>query len=488
MWQGFGESSWPGNLRPGRPRAPWGPVDERRGPGRPDGSLDTMTSARTPEPAPARQRAARVDGPALVLALAGASPEQRDDLRRALARLAALDAAHLSPLCGIAERSDGFTLTHAVAPGSVSWSELTDRRAATPAETVAVGLALCQALGALHTAGLAHGDVRPDRLLVSGAGIVELTGCGAAWTPGVRLAVVAADDVTALCAVLAAGIGPADSGAELARLVRLGADPDPAHRPAVSALGLALEAWGTPSLPDPELFTRGVPTSDPLGDGAPRDSDDSESTAAPAARVGSRPESFGALRTLRSLLPWFRSWSRGREFRAPVRPVMLTLAALIGLGLLARGVSGLVVRQVDHPAAPASQRAGHGEPDWPATVARLDAMRAAAMAGGSAIRLAAAVDPEGPAFARDVATMAARGQAGLRLLGGATTVRSAVALQVGADRAELEVVDTRTEFRLLGPTGRVVLAGPARSSMSWRVSLVRDGSGQPWRIHDAVRR
>jgi hypothetical protein len=110
------------------------------------------------------------------------------------------------------------------------------------------------------------------------------------------------------------------------------------------------------------------------------------------------------------------------------------------------------------------------------------------MTGGSAARLAMTVDPDGPAYARDVATMTARSSAGLRLVGGETTVRLAVALEVGVDRAEVEVVDTRADYRLVGPDGQVVLAGPARALASWRVSLVRDGSGQPWRIHDAVRR
>lgn len=424
--------------------------------------------------------------------MVGASREQRDDLRRALARLAALDAPHLSPLHGIAERPEGFSLTPAVVPGVVSWAELTARRPGTAAETVAVGLAVCQALGALHAAGLAHGGVRADRVLVSGAGIVELTGCGAAWTPGVRFAAVAADDVAALCTLLSIGIGRGDVGAELASLLALGAGPDPTRRPAVSALGLALEAWGTPSVPYPDLFTEGALTTEPVAEAAaPPETDDPAplGASAPASR-SRRRRTVGALRAILRR-PWFRGAPDGRSIRRPTSPVLLTLAAVIGVGLLGRGVAGLVVVRHDQPAGTATMTSappGQGEPDWRATVVRLDAMRTAALAGGSAVRLAAAVDPDGPAYARDVATMTAREHAGLHLVGGETSVRSAVALQVGSDRAELEVVDTRAEFRLVGQAGQVVMVGPARSSLSWRVSLVRDGSGQPWRIHDAVRR
>jgi hypothetical protein len=492
------------------------------------------------------------------LPLAGASLEQRDRLRRALARLAALDAPHLSPLRRIAERPDGFSLMHCVPAGPVSWAELTARRPATVAETVAVGLAMCQALGALHAGGLAHGGVRADLVLVSPRGVVELAGCAGAWGTGTDGVPTSADDVRDLVVLLEAGFEAGTLGGELALLLVRGADPDPAQRPTVPALGRALEAQCSPVGPFPDDFiapaapartgdgsvpavvpppgeaaagavpavlpglggpvrtgvrrlragsaapvvpVRGVPK--PVG--VARVSDDQAHAVVPGAlrRGGARrhvslprrPRSTDLLRVLfaHPLLsrrsasddpsPQRRSWGR---------PLLLGLAAVLGVVLILRGVTGLVGWGRDPVAVSGAPSAlagpGFEGTDWRGTVARLDAARMAAMAGGSAVRLAMAVDVGGPAYARDVATMTARAHAGLHLVGGAATVRSAVALEVGDERAEVEVVDTRADYRLVDPGGQVVLAGPARASASWRVSLVRDGSAQPWRIYDTVRR
>ena len=480
--------------------------------------------------------AARSQEQTSFLSMAGATVEQRDGLRRSLARLAALDAPHLSPLRRIAERPEGFSLTHRVPAGSVSWAELTARRPATVAETVAVGLALCQALGALHASGLAHGRVRADLVLVSPGGVVELAGCAAAWSPGADGVPTTADDVRDLVVLLEAGFQAGTLGGELALLLVRGADPDPTQPPSVPALGRALEAQCSPVAPFPDGFTKpaapagaagvcgdavpavalgaGVPepvgVADGSGDPAP-----AEVPGAGARRSLRRRGALLARRTstdaLRALpaRPLLRRrgasdqtpllWRRGASdhpsqwrSRSLGLPLLLGLAALLGVALVLRGVSGLAGWGEGPATVSAAPRAlaGAGAEgiDWRGTVARLDAARTAAMSRGSAVRLAMVVDPDGPAYARDVATMTARAHARLDLIGGETTVRSAVALAVGVDRAEVEVVDTRAAYRLVGPGGQVVLAGPARSSASWRVSLVRDGADQPWRIHDAVRR
>ena len=50
-----------------------------------------------------------------------------------------------------------------------------------PAERVrAIGGALAHALAALHAAGVAHGEVRADRIVVSPAGVPRLIGLGPA--------------------------------------------------------------------------------------------------------------------------------------------------------------------------------------------------------------------------------------------------------------------------------------------------------------------
>ncbi|MEO8776127.1 MAG: hypothetical protein ABI468_07400, partial [Candidatus Nanopelagicales bacterium] len=233
-------------------------MDDGRGQGPGYGTLAVMTITEKFVPAggfTAETNAARGSREQTsFLSLAGATLEQRDRLRRSLARLAALDVPHLSPLRRIAERADGFSLTYCVASGSVSWAELTARRPATVAETVAVGLALCQALGALHVSGLAHGRVGADLVRVSPGGVVELAGCAVAWSPGAGVVPTGADDVRDLVVLLTAGFDAGTLGGELALLLLRGADPDPAQRPTVPALGRALEAQCSPVAPFPSDF------------------------------------------------------------------------------------------------------------------------------------------------------------------------------------------------------------------------------------------
>lgn len=443
------------------------------------------------------------------LALPGQSRQTRDAVRRALARLAALDGPHLSPLCGICELDEGFRLTYDLAPGSLTWGELTARRPATAGETVALGLALCQALGALHSAGLSHGDVGPQTVLVSPGGLVQLADCAAAWpAPAGGAAWVRPDpraDVAGLVALLEPGFGPGPAPGDLRGLLVSGADPEHTDGPTIPELGQALETAGEPAVLRPDAFVRsGAPTTpspDQVGRGVEAATGPCDPATGPVTVVTQAPagqdRSPTGSRTSRAGHPVRLLRVGGARARA----VLLAGAALLGVLMVARGVVALASSApapVSMAAPGATRSAGGpalpvGGPDLPAaaelaaTLAALDAARGAALAAGSPARLAAAVDPDGPAYARDVATLSARAQAGLRLVGGATTVHSVRPVSVGPDRAELLVTDSRAPYRLVGPDGAVLLAGPARPAVSWRVSLTREGVTGPWRVFDAVR-
>lgn len=488
-------------------------MDYRPGTGFGPGTLGGMTSAVLSSPPPASPLPAEAPPQPRTVALAvGGHGDERDDVRRALARLAVLDAPHLAPLRRIAEDPQGFLLTHAVAPGAVSWAELVGRRAATSVETVTLGLALCQALGALHAAGLAHGAVAADTIVVSPTGRIELVDTGSAWSvpPGSvragRAGPTAAADVAALVAVLEPGFGPVSLGADLALLLVRGADPDPAQRPAVGRLGEALERAGRAEPVNPGAF--GTPATAPPPIGAARTG--SPATEPPPTKPstpGTEPE---------VAVPPVRGRSRPLLWRArSARLLLLVLAAVMGVVLMLQGAVGLLRAGAARPASgpdPAAPGApvpapaprlgpdpaaastagragvapGPAATDWASVLGSLDAGRAAAIAAGSPTRLAQVVDPLGPAYARDVVALRARTQAGLRLVGGRLQVRSATVRQTSADQVVLSVVDIRGPYRLVDPAGAVVFRGPARAAATWRVVLALGPTGG-WRTHEATR-
>ena len=103
-----------------------------------------------------------------------------------------------------------------------------------PAGILAVLARLAAALAALHGIGLAHGDVRSDRLLCTAAGEPLLVG----WVPGAS----PADDVEGLSRWAVEVLPPGCVDATVVGLVVRGADPDPLQRPPMSRLA---EAFGS---------------------------------------------------------------------------------------------------------------------------------------------------------------------------------------------------------------------------------------------------
>jgi hypothetical protein len=456
---------------------------------------------------PAANRADRA-----VLCPAPGDADAREQVRRRLARIAALAAPHLCPLRRIHESSEGFWLTYDVPTGATTWADLAQRRTPSVAETVGVGLAICLALQPLHAVGLAHGAVTADRLLIGPYGTVELTDAGAVAAGTGRGGPAASADVTALAALVERGLPAGSVGSDLALLLVRAADPDGSLRPTVAELAIVLERQCSPepvqlvvgdaspggalsppapqrSRPDPAADASAVLRT--LRDGSPA------GTGAPAGRHRAEPEGERSWRRATGPVIRVRGRSPGRA-----RQLLLVGALVLGLVLMTRGAAGLlrerpvadvaptVVSTRPDPTAPdpaPSTAAPSDAPvaDWSAVLRRLDEGRAAAMAAGSATALAEAVDPDGPAFARDLATLRARQAAGLRVEGGGLSVRAVRAEETGAGRVTIDVTDERATYRLLDADGAVVLSVPARPLASWEVVLTGHDSG--WRIYDATR-
>lgn len=447
---------------------------------------------------------------------------RRDRARRRLARVAALGAPHLCPLRRIHECPEGFRVTYDVPSGGTTWGELTSQTEPSVAETVGVGLAVCLALQALHGIGVTHGAVTADRVLIGRYGSVELTDAGALAPGDGGGAVTMAADVAGLAALLAAGLRPGSVGSDLALLLVRAADPDPALRPAVAEIAMALERQCSPepvSLDptplDPTLLDptplEPVPLK-PAADapGAPEPA--APDLPDPGAAVASGQAPAGRLVALlrpalrRAGAPRRQRSVRGRH-RAAVGPTALRRLALVGalvLGLLliTRGAAGLLRERPVADAAPnapaptestaheasapsTAPPADDAVVQWTAVVRRLDDGRVAAMAAGSATALAEVVDPDGPAFARDLETLRARQAAGLRVDGGRLAVRVVRSVSVSASEVTVDLSDERGSYRLLDRGGAVVLSVPARTLAAWRVVLTEYGGS--WRIYDATR-
>ena len=79
---------------------------------------------------------------------------------------------------GIAEHDGRVGVWMEFLRGATLAAEI-ERRGALPAETVReLGIALCQALGAIHAAGLVHGDVKPANIVLEASGRVVLADLG----------------------------------------------------------------------------------------------------------------------------------------------------------------------------------------------------------------------------------------------------------------------------------------------------------------------
>ena len=208
------------------------PSVRRRAPRRPrpDARSSTSEGGIAPTPDDAIDRLPTVERTSVL--------DAGDEVSPALDHLLSVRGTGLAPLVGVQRVGAGFALTHEVPADAEPLAAL---RAATPLRSghvVTVLTAVAEALVVLHDAGLAHGSVDTEHLLVAPDGSVVLVGSGLAWSlpPGAPDGPRPEDDVAAAADLIRhlLGVGTASSG-----LVLLGlraADPDLLLRPDAAGL------------------------------------------------------------------------------------------------------------------------------------------------------------------------------------------------------------------------------------------------------------
>lgn len=108
------------------------------------------------------------------------SPRNAEALIREARRLAQVRHPNVITIYGAERVGDEVGIWMELVDGT-DLARLLDARERMPVEAViAIGLALCDALEAVHAGGLTHGDVKPENVLVSRDGRIILTDFGAA--------------------------------------------------------------------------------------------------------------------------------------------------------------------------------------------------------------------------------------------------------------------------------------------------------------------
>ncbi len=314
-------------------------------------------------------------------------------LAAARARLDALRRTDHAALCvpwGLEMGDGGAVVAHAARIEGVDLDVLTRTRdGLTTGECVTVGVAIAEALAALHRLGLAHGDVSPSNIVVPhapGGGaeavlIDVMAGANAdeRGTPGFSaperaVAATPAGDVFSLGRVLLAVVGAADRE-RIAAWVEPMCAPRAADRPTADECARALAACAE-ALP---VRTPGLGVAASVR----------ASARVPLPRTVRRPSG--------------RVWRVRRAVRAWSRRVLIVGAGLVGAGVLFPIVAGAVGGHGSEDSgnrAPSS--AIFGRPPE-AAAADLVQRRLDALAASDADALLATTVATSPARADDVA-------------------------------------------------------------------------------------
>jgi eukaryotic-like serine/threonine-protein kinase len=165
----------------------------------------------------------------------------RDEALRAARRIQRARHPHLVAVLDVVPTADGLAVVSVPVGGAVSLARLLDaRERLDPGEVVTIGLPLAQALGAAHAAGVPHGEISADDVLLEPDGRPVLAGTGAA--PLVGVAASPAQDVRDLASLLLGAmphaVGP--DAAAVAVAVAPALVDDPARRPSADDLADAL--------------------------------------------------------------------------------------------------------------------------------------------------------------------------------------------------------------------------------------------------------
>jgi hypothetical protein len=447
------------------------------------------------------------------------------DVRRALVALAALRGPSLAPLARTTAVPGGVALVHRVPLGAVEVGAL--RRAAPlrSGHVLAVGVAVLEALVELHAAGLAHGAVNADAVLVGPDGGVVLAGTGAAWrvAPGEPDGPTAAADVAAVGELLRDLLGPGSAPAPLVVAVVRATDPDLALRPGAAALLGSLRRCGRPDSLLDALWTPAAAhqaddgSGDQPADEPGPDDEDSTDDVSTAIAEASAP-TVGPARDVRALR---RRTEPGGQARAPRRRgrprrragsarrptggrlVVAALALLVGIGAASMIGDRQAATATADPgtADPALRPAASAAPtvatvatptlspataappvDWRTVLADADRGRTAALAAGSTALLREWVT--GTAYLADVALARTIAASGAQLVGGSLVLEAVSVVEAGPVRAVLQVRDRRSAYAVVVDGARQEV--PERAARTWTVTLVRGGSPVRWRIEEVV--
>jgi hypothetical protein len=387
-----------------------------------------------------------------------------DRVRRAAARLVGLQHPHFVALRGVLSVEGAVVLVHDQVLGVGLDQVLAEHGPLDEAEVVTLAVPIAQALAAVHAAGLVHGRVSPSSVLRSDDGRPMLADTGvAALIDGRDRSTGSSDDVRDLALTCRIALGPAARAGPLAAVLQAAADDDAARRPSASDFAAAVFAT-SPATPIHRVSS---------GSGRPTQ----PTKPQPETLVRRRPRSH-------------RRTSRG----SPRRAYRRWAAVLVGVGAAAAAaLCGLAWAGVD-PGAPGSSVAAREHQStyddaaaagrWGLVLAALDVRRASAFATVSPGRLETVYAVGSPALRRDRALLADLATAGLHVERLRLRPRSVRVVVSSSTRVVLDVVDALDPYDVRTGRGALVDARPGRGAATWRVTLVREGSG--WRVYDVA--
>lgn len=302
-------------------------------------------------------------------------------------------------------------------------------------ECATVGMEIGQALAALHAAGLAHGDVSPANIVVSGrrAVLVDvLAGAGVdeRGTPG-----FAAPERAV------AATGPADVFSLGRVLLSVSSDEARERVAAWAAPMTAPRALDRPSAPEcARAMERCAP---PLPVRVP------ELGVAASVRAQAREALDETLHEDSG-----RGWRIWRAISSYARMVAIACAALATLALLASTLGARLLSPGAGGSWPRPVSAAIFGPPPDVAAATLVQRRLDALSASDADRLLATTDPSSPARADDLALAHALGSGDLRFDGFSGTVGASAMVVSGNGEATVRVTYAVSAHVEAGPAGR----------------------------------
>jgi len=472
---------------------------------------------------------------------------RRASLRRAFLVLAEVESPSLAPLRRTSPVAGGVAITHLVPVDSITVDELRRRAPLRAGHVLTIATAAAEALVALHGAGLAHGAVGVETLVVSMDGSVVLVATGVAWgTLGSEVDEPSASgDIDALGNLMRELLGPGSAPAPLVMAALRASDPDQFMRPGAVALrGLLLRAGRADSLL--ELLGPTSPTALSVQDSLV--SPGSAGFVA-SALAGDGPEMLGshpratrggdrgsdhrivASGTVVRLRPLVRSGlgTRPRERRrgglghTRRGPWVWSIAALMGVTTVVilvlatsrdgaradtatRGPSSGLVQSVGvSPAADTwgiPPRVDVADPlgldrvpggtsvDWIEVLNVADSGRLAAISAGSPAALDDFVEPAGAAWAADIALLERIRSSKATIEGGDLILEQIDPVRIAPTSVVLQVRDRRAAYRVV--IGGVRTEVLPRAARWWTITLRRSDAWPDaktrgaWRISEVT--